>query len=146
MLFLTLRLLSLGCADRLSMIHSLQCYWGTAAIQDSFSLSPNNLNASAAVRRMLNPSCTCCCISLQMNAVISGVHAYAWGLFFIDFSRDRCAKAGPVCNGMPSYTYYFSRVVLQLSDCLCKRFQGTPLLGSNESCKGGGACVAPPHC
>ena len=93
-------------ADRLRMRRSSWFSWGTADIRYSFIFSPNHLAASTTDKMMLNLSCTRCRISPQMNAVILGVHVYAWGPFAVARSREPIIHAGTVCNGMPSSTYF----------------------------------------
>ena len=90
------------------MRHSLRCYWGTSSMKDIFSLSPNNLTASAAFKRILNPSLTRCRIYPRMNTVILGVHADVWSPFEISYYRSQCVQAGPICTGVPSSTYLHS--------------------------------------
>ena len=51
-------------SDRLGMRRRRQYTCGTAAIQDSLSLSPNTLTTSLVGRMMPKLSCTCRCISL----------------------------------------------------------------------------------
>ena len=68
-------------------------------------LSPNNLTASAAGERILNPSRTRWCNSPRMNAVLSGVHAEAQGPFAMVCSRALCGQTGPMCTRMPFSTY-----------------------------------------
>ena len=86
-------------------MRGLWCYWGTAAMRDIFSLSLNNLTRSAAGRRMLNPSFTCCRISPRANTVISGVHVDALGPLAMSHSMACCVQAGPVCTSMPLSTH-----------------------------------------
>ena len=105
---LTLDVPSSDCDYRLSIRHGLRCSWGTAVMQDSFGLSPNNPTVYTTGKHMLNLSCTRCCISPWMNDVISGVHADTWGPFLIDHSRDHYVQAGPVCTGIPSFIYFRS--------------------------------------
>ena len=74
--------LPLSCCDnRIRMIHGWRCAWGTAAMQDILSLSPNIRTASATGRRMLKRSFTLRCISPWMKPTIYRVHADAWGPF-----------------------------------------------------------------
>ena len=109
MVSFTLDLPSLGRADKFRMIHSRQCYWGTVANRDNLRLSPNNLTAYAAGKRILNPYHTRWCNSPQMNAVISGLHAKVWGPFAMARSRALCVQVGPMCDGIPFSTYSWSR-------------------------------------
>ena len=101
---------SLGCVNRLSTNRGLWCSWGTATMWDSFIFSPNNLIVSAADKRMLNSSCPRCRISPRVNYVIPDVHADTWVPFVLVCSRARCVQSSPVCTGMPSSTYFRSRV------------------------------------
>ena len=98
-----------GCAEKFRTSRGHWCYWGTSAIWGNLSFSPNNLTVSAAGKRTINPSRTRWCNSPRMNAVISGVHAEAWGPFTMARSRDLCSQAGPVCTGMPFSTHCWSR-------------------------------------
>ena len=99
----------LGCADKFRMSRGHWCSWGTTAIWDNLRLSPNKLTASAAGKRILNPSHTRWCNSPQMNAVILGVHSEAWSTFAMARSRDLCGQAGLVCTGIPFSAYSCSR-------------------------------------
>ena len=56
--------------------------WGTSEIQDRFSLSPNTLYVSASGSIMINTYLTRCRISLRTSSFISGVHSYAWVLWW----------------------------------------------------------------
>ena len=72
-------------------------------------LSPNNLTASAAGKRILNLSRKRWYKSPRMNAIISGVHAEAWGPFAMARCRALYGLARPVCNSMPFSTYFWGR-------------------------------------
>ena len=91
-----------GCANRLSMICGWSCTWVANVMQDILSLSPNIHTASAAGRRMINPSCALHCISLRTNPAISGVHAGAWGSFLIALSTASLDQGGHVLTRIPS--------------------------------------------
>ena len=78
-------------------------------MRDRFRFSTNNLTASAAGKRILNPSHTRCHISPWMNVVISGVNAVMRGPFAMARSRACCVEAGPVCTGITLSTYFCSR-------------------------------------
>ena len=99
----------LGCADKFRMSRGHRCSWGTTAIWDILRLSPNKLTASAAGKRILNPSHTRWCNFPRTNAVLLGVHSKAWGTFAMARSRDLYGQAGPVCTEMPFSTYSWSR-------------------------------------
>ena len=78
-------------------------------MKDSFSFSPNSLTASASGKRMPNPYFTLYRLFPWMNSVISGVHVNTWGPFVMDCSRSACVQYGPMCTGMASSTYFYSK-------------------------------------
>ena len=65
-------------------------------MQESFSFSPNKRMASAARRRMLNPSLILRRRSPQMKEFISGVQAEAWGPLEMAVSKASGDHGGPV--------------------------------------------------
>ena len=73
-------------------------------MRGSFSFSPNSCIASAAGRRMLNPSLILRYISPQMKAVISGGQAEACGPLEMAVSSSWSNHWAPVCAGIPSST------------------------------------------
>ena len=93
-----------GFSDRFRIRSGRRCARGTAAIRESLSLSPNIRTVSAAGKRMLKPSCTFRCISPRMNHTIYGVHADAWGPFFVVFSGASLYQCGSVWTGIPFST------------------------------------------
>ena len=72
-------------------------------MQDSFSFPPDKFITSAAGKRMLNPYCTRCRISLWMNYFVE-----VWGPFVNVHSRVRCILSDPVRTWMPSSAYFRS--------------------------------------
>ena len=78
-------------------------------MRESFSFSQNSRMASAAGRRMLEPSLILRRSSPRMKAVISRVHAGAWGPLEMSVSKASVDHGGPVWAGMPSSTYFLRR-------------------------------------
>ena len=74
---LTLVVPSLGFSNRLKMRRGWRCAWGTAAMRESLGFILKICTASAAGRRIMNPSCTFLFTPLRMNTVIYGEHAGA---------------------------------------------------------------------
>ena len=70
-------------------------------IRDRFSLSPKDLSASAASKKILRLSHIFCRNFPRMNAIILGVHADAWSTFVMDRYRSPSDHTDPVCTGMP---------------------------------------------
>ena len=89
-------------ADKLRMRHGWRWAWGTAAMRERLSLSPNICTVSATGKNILNTSCTLRWISPRMNPTISGVHVDVWGPFLIALSRASLNQGGPVLTGMNS--------------------------------------------
>ena len=121
------------CANKSRMSRGCWCSWGTAAIRDILKFFPNNLTASDAGKRILNPPCNRLCNSLRMKAVISVLHAEVWGSFAMARSLELRGQADPVCTRMQLSTYSYSRGAAR-----CWNDYGSALLlWGNEVSQGG---------
>ena len=101
---LTLGVPLLGFSNRFRMRRSQRFAWGTDAILECLSFTPNIRTASATGRRILKPSCTLRCISPLMNPDISGVNADAWGPLEMACSRAFLDQGSHVWTRIPSST------------------------------------------
>ena len=101
---LTLGLPSSGFTDSLRIRYSQRYAWGSTMMWESLIFTPKKRTATAAGRRMLNPSCILRCISPRISLTIYRVHCKAWGPFEISVSSAQLCHGSPVCTGMPSST------------------------------------------